>query len=370
LSHTPLRFRFDAPVARRWRLGASSFVIGAALAGPCGAQVPTVVDLWFLPLNAVVGSFWIKASTDTNKCLEVDGAWLSGNDRAQLFFCYGRNGTVPGTVQEWLLLPAGRDAAGALRWRLANREFSKCLDVAPVRSSVSVQPCNSNPGQLWEFIPNRSTPSVSRQFSLRSVADGRVIERTAASDGSALRLAANMDAPAQAWQFANNAIGARPQVSTSNYPVSYRIELRAASGKVLDVQGAGLGDNTTIQAWDWHGGSNQKFAFFSAADPARYPAPRASGFLSLFARHSDKAMEVYGFSVEPGARVEQWTWLGLINQAWVVLPAKEVEFVHLVNANSGLALQTSNDAIGNGTAMTQRPFNGSTQQAFRLVRLP
>jgi hypothetical protein len=348
---------------------AAVLIVACAVAEVCHAQVPVTADVWFIPIGSVDGHVRIHAAGDANVCLETDGAWLTNHDRVQMFHCYGSNGTVPGTVQEWLLIPAGRGASGALRWRLANREFGKCLDTTQVSGSISAQPCNGAAGQQWEFVPNTAPPSARGQFSLRSVGNGLVLDHETARDGSALRLTAFANSADQSWH-AVSFVSGRPRLSSPNYVHAYRIELQSAPGKVLDVWGVNAGDNIPIQAWDWHGGSNQKFGFFPARDVTQYPPFIEAGFLSILARHSDKAMEVFGFSQSPGARVEQWTWFGTINQAWVVLPARDDQHVHLINANSGLALQPADGPVANGTTMTQANFDGSAHQGFRLIPVP
>ena len=335
------------------------------------AQVPTRSELWFMPGEAADGSFKFHAAADAGTCLETDGNVFSAHDRVQTFFCYASNGFIPGTVQEWLLLPAGRSASGAMQWELANREYSKCLDTVAVSGSdVSAQPCNGGAGQLWEFLPSSVSPGVTRQFSLRSIARGLVLTRGGTTDGSPLRLTALGNSSDQAWQAVGFSWGTGPAISSANYVQRYRIELRSAPGKVLDVWGISYDNNVPIQVWDWWGGGNQQFAFFNARDPVAYPAYPQAGFYSLFAQHSGKVMDLYGFSRDPGARVVQWSWFGTLNQAWVVLPARDVQYVHIINGNSGLALQPSGGATANGTAMTQAHFNGSWEQMFRLISVP
>ena len=66
--------------------------------------------------------------------------------------------------------------------------------------------------------------------------------------------------------------------------------------------------STPIIQWPVHGGDNQVWTLEPASD----------GYVRIVARHSGKAMDVEGASVDEGARVIQYTPHGGANQQWLL----------------------------------------------------
>jgi beta-glucosidase len=88
-------------------------------------------------------------------------------------------------------------------------------------------------------------------------------------------------------------------------PDYYRI-VAQHSGKVLDVDGASMGNGAPIQQYDYLGGDNQLFRL----------EPLDDGYYRIVAKHSGKALDVSGASMVSGAPIQQWDWVGGGNQRW------------------------------------------------------
>ncbi len=86
---------------------------------------------------------------------------------------------------------------------------------------------------------------------------------------------------------------------------AYRLVARH-SGKALDVYGALIDDLAPAIQYPAHGGTNQQWTL----------EPVSGGYVRLVARHSGKALDVAGASVDDGALVIQYTPHGGANQQW------------------------------------------------------
>ena len=85
----------------------------------------------------------------------------------------------------------------------------------------------------------------------------------------------------------------------------YRIAPSHGPTKALDIAGISTADGANVMIWDWLGNDNQLFRFQSAG----------TGRWRIIPRHSDKCLDVDGFSQDAGANLVQWTCIsGNTNQ--------------------------------------------------------
>jgi len=91
----------------------------------------------------------------------------------------------------------------------------------------------------------------------------------------------------------------------------YKIVARH-SGKVLDVQWAGLDNGVPVWQWDENGTAAQQWAITDVG----------GGYVWIMARHSGKALDVEGGYTTDGAQVHQWDYVGIPNQQWLLRPVQ------------------------------------------------
>jgi hypothetical protein len=84
----------------------------------------------------------------------------------------------------------------------------------------------------------------------------------------------------------------------------------------------------------------------------------------LFARHSDRVIDVEGISRDNGARIIQFDWWGGGNQRWRMEPVGG-GYVRIVAQHSGKVLDVSGISMANGAPLVQWEWWGGDNQRFR-----
>jgi hypothetical protein len=150
------------------------------------------------------------------------------------------------------------------------------------------------------------------------------------------------------------------------------------SGKCLDVQGGGLGNNVNILQWQCNGGANQRwYAGYSMpggpGGPGIPPPPPPPGIGPPGPRQftgmilnvgSRKCVDVYGDSRRPGANVQQYACNGGTNQKWVFIAVGRNEYV-IQSVNSGMVMEVAGGRRDNGGNVQQYTWNGGAKQRWR-----
>ena len=132
------------------------------------------------------------------------------------------------------------------------------------------------------------------------------------------------------------------------------------SSKCLDVEGGALGNGVPVSQYDCHGGNNQQWLF----------TPVNDGFYRITARHSGKALTVYGgiYSTNDGIVVQQFEYNGLYNQMWSVDPVGD-GYYRITARHSGRSLDIRGALLNNGAPAQQYWFANGANQKWRLTPL-
>jgi len=84
---------------------------------------------------------------------------------------------------------------------------------------------------------------------------------------------------------------------------------------VLEVYQASVNDGAMVNLWENNGGCHQTWEILKCQDDQ-------GTFWKIMNRHSSKLMEVVGGasldSKKPGAKIDQWTDQGQVNQKWCI----------------------------------------------------
>jgi hypothetical protein len=120
-------------------------------------------------------------------------------------------------------------------------------------------------------------------------------------------------------------------------------EIRGSgSNRCLDVDGASQADGAAVQIWDCNGGANQRWTL------------GANDQLTVY---GSKCLDAAGG--DAGARVRIWQCSGAANQRWKVNPDSTITSVP-----SGLCLDVTGAATGNGSAVALWTCNGGSNQQW------
>jgi hypothetical protein len=117
-----------------------------------------------------------------------------------------------------------------------------------------------------------------------------------------------------------------------------------ASGRCLDVPGAGQTDGTNVQIWDCTGGTNQRWTLTD------------NNQLTVY---GNKCLDVPNHATTAGTRPVIWSCNGGTNQKWRANADGTI-----VAVESGLCLDVSGGATANGTAVQLWNCNGGNNQKW------
>ena len=205
-----------------------------------------------------------------------------------------------------------------------------------------LRPADGSASQLW-----RAVPSDAGGVSLVSKATGRALDVSGAGDWDG--------ADAQTWT--PNGTAAQSWVAEWAGCVgagTYEV-LCAADWRALDVSGGSRANGANVQFWSANDSGAQKWELSDAG-----------GAWELSNCRSGKALDVYNWGWEDGTNVQQWSRSGSTAQRWRVEYAGGGAY-RLVNEAAGKPLDESGAGGWDGANAQVWTDNGTAAQRFRLV---
>jgi type 1 glutamine amidotransferase len=137
--------------------------------------------------------------------------------------------------------------------------------------------------------------------------------------------------------------------------VYYRL-VAQHSGKFADISGASTAAGARLQQWSATGGLNQQFDFLDSG----------SGYYRIRARHSGLVLQVA--SSGSGADITQQSDSGATSQQWRIVDQGN-SVANVVNRQSGLAMDVWGVSTADGARVSQYSLTGSANQRFQLQRV-
>ncbi|WP_158853522.1 glycosyl hydrolase family 95 catalytic domain-containing protein [Saccharothrix deserti] len=142
---------------------------------------------------------------------------------------------------------------------------------------------------------------------------------------------------------------------TASLPTGWCRVVNRATGKVLDVNGAGAADGAKVVQWSSSGSPNQQWQFL----------PNSDGSFRLVARHSGRLLNSQGGSGQ-GTQLDQWQDTNSDNQWWRLVDAGS-GYYRLVNVRNGLCVDVEGGSTTDGARVIQWPVNTGTNQQWQIV---
>ena len=130
------------------------------------------------------------------------------------------------------------------------------------------------------------------------------------------------------------------------------------SGKALDVYNFATNDGARITQWTRTDGNNQQWQFVDSG----------GGYYRIKSRHSGKVLDVYNFSTADGGAIVQWADGNGQNQQFR-LADSDGGYVRLIGRQSNKAVEVQGAATNDGGNIVQYTDWGGANQQWQLVRL-
>ena len=187
---------------------------------------------------------------------------------------------------------------------LVGTQSGRCVDVLHASGEpgapLILWDCHGNANQRWTL------PAVGSSGAVRVYGD-MCMEAGEAVNGTRTTI--------------QPCTGAAPQ----RWTATQAGELRAHSGRCLDVEGARVENRSEVQTWDCHGGANQRWEVAGTSDPAPTPSPEpptppepAATPTLLVGVGSDRCVDVPGAARDAGSPLHLWDCHGGENQRFTV----------------------------------------------------
>ena len=144
-----------------------------------------------------------------------------------------------------------------------------------------------------------------------------------------------------------------PKPSTTSFPGYYQLFARH-SNKAVDVARSSTADGAPIQQWAGHSGTNQQWSLQSTGD----------GYYRLIARHSGKALTVSSTS----SATRQYGYQGYDSQKWKVESLGN-GYYKITSKAGGRALDVAGAYTYDGAPVLVWSYSGAYNQHWRLRAL-
>ena len=304
--------------------------------------IPFDADSRFAPrrFSSVIFQTGISASNfdPMGKVMEVRSDWWDSGQTVQLYDRYLQNGFVPGTVQEWLFLPAGR-IGGTMSFFIVNKEYEKYLDGRMIGGAVTVRTGDNSQFQRWfQLILNGKVTYMNAATNL-------VLSRTGSGNGSVFTMKTISFAATQQLSH-----GVPNFLITPNFPIA-ETQLN---------QNARAIESVAVPAYQVHSFFDFAYVLGHSYDiedtyrkfHAQFPVS-FSPYSFLVNSPMNLPLGSIGAMV-PGTVVGATFPVNSITegrQLWYMVNSKYVGESYLINAEFGLAL-TANDPLYPGSGMT------------------
>jgi hypothetical protein len=130
------------------------------------------------------------------------------------------------------------------------------------------------------------------------------------------------------------------------------------SGKALDVYNFATNDGARITQWTRTNANNQQWQFVDSG----------GGYYRIRSRHSNKMLDVYNWSTANGAAIVQWADTNGNNQQWRLADSAG-GYVRFISRHSNKALEVQGAATNDGASIVQYDDWGGNNQQWQLVQV-
>ncbi|MFH5821142.1 RICIN domain-containing protein [Georgenia sp. AZ-5] len=126
------------------------------------------------------------------------------------------------------------------------------------------------------------------------------------------------------------------------------------SDRVIDVKDLSTANGAVIHQWEWWGGGNQRWRL----------EPTGGGYARIVSQLSGKVLDVANLSTANGAVIHQWEWWGGDNQQFRPEPYGIGE-LKLTARHSGKVIEVAGIDEGNGALIQQWDWWGGANQRWK-----
>ncbi|MFD7654451.1 RICIN domain-containing protein [Actinosynnema sp. NPDC059797] len=154
------------------------------------------------------------------------------------------------------------------------------------------------------------------------------------------------------------ALGSTPASAATVDTTAWYVLVNRNSGKALDVYNFATNDGARITQWTRADGTNQQWQFVDSGN----------GYYRVKSRLSGKVLDVHNYSTADGGAIVQWTDNNSANQQFR-LADSDSGYVRLVNRNSNKAVEVQGAATNDGGNIVQYSDWGGPNQQWQLVRV-
>ncbi|MDR1183810.1 MAG: RICIN domain-containing protein [Coriobacteriales bacterium] len=209
---------------------------------------------------------------------------------------------------------------------------------------------NNGDNQKWQLVP---TGDANGSYYLVSKSCGLYLDMNGqkTTNGTNLQVWTYNGGPAQKFIISD--------VQSTVDDGTYRIG-SALSSQVLDISSDSTKDGAAALTYQRKTSNNGNQLFNLVFDPS-------SGYYSIQASHSNKFLDVRGYSWDAGTPVIQWVDNGGLNQRWDLIPLSNGQY-QIASAYSGMVLDISGASSALGSPVIVWTSHGQANQRWTLTK--
>lgn len=244
-------------------------------------------------------------------------------------------------------------------YTLTFRNSGKCLDVknASTASGANVWQYNSNRSKAQQWIIK---PTGDGYFYIISALSGKYLDVFGgnASGGTNIQVCNGNSTKAQKWKFLATGMLSGQTIANGDYSVASALN----NSYGLNIFGGKLDNGANIHIWN-----NMKTG--NLTNTVVNVKHLGNGIYTLTFKKSGKVLDIYGSYNTSGANVHQWSYVGGLNQKWIIQSAGN-GYYYIIGRGSGLALDVTGANAANGTNVQAYLLNGSNAQKWKFFATP
>ena len=302
-------------------------------------------------LNGIVnkkglkGTYIIESAIDTNKCLDVYGAYTDNGTNVQLFR------EDKGDNKKFELIPTEDDD-----YIIKAVHSGKVLDVYEARDingtnvTQYMQKSTDNENQRWIL-----QDAGNGTYNIISKCNGKYLDVHGAYIASGTNIEVYQGNGGNNQKFILKDAYIKPEKTIDDG--IYEIQSVIGRNMCFDISGATNNDGANLQIYQRNGNKNQKFKITKNTEDDYY---------TIKALHSQKVLDVYGAYKTKGTNVTQYHETNADNQQWIIKKDKDGVNYNIISKCNELYLDIYG-ANGNKTSNVEvYEGHGGDNQKFTL----
>lgn len=287
------------------------------------------------------GLYWICASGDNSKVLDVTSASTENSANVQL---YANNNTA---AQKYLI-QRGSDGF----YTITNLNSEKVLDVASagllLKTNIHQYEANGSDAQKWVIQKNENGT-----YTFVSKVNGQALDLASGSIKNGTNVQTYISNGSAAQQFILQNAKGEKVLDNGTYVINSSLK----ETLVVDIAGAGMDNSANARLYSSNGTNAQKFDFVYDS---------ATGFYTITNKNSGKVLDIAAGNYKNKTNVAQYASNDTLAQKWLISKNSDGSVTIAASANPKYVLDVASGSAKSGANVQIYEGNETAAQCWRI----